>query len=311
VIISSSARGGMGKRRQMKLGFLTSQVDDIRKAAELGFPAVELEMSALGDPKVGEIPDAAIEAALNHVTECRVEITALAYYGLASDSPPGDAIEEVYERVFAAAAKLSVGTVASMSGFDADLDWRGNLELFARRFGRLAERAEARGLRLAVENWMGFAGQLPFRPRNMGGSPATWRSWFELVPSPALGLEFDPSHLFWQGIDPVRALAEFADRVYHFHAKDVELLLENRYRFGINGDTFRFRIPGYGDLDWPKLISVLIEKGYRGGVAIEHEDEVFSGERFDEGLIRGWRALYPLVHPGAVRNSSDVSKGED
>lgn len=294
----------------MKLGFLSSRVDDVQKAATLGFAAIELEVSALGDPKRGPIPDSGIELARRNAAECGIEITALAYYGLASDPPANDEIDAVYDRVFAAADQLGVGIVASMSGFDGDLDWRGNLELFARRFGRIAERAEARGLRLALENWMGFSGQLPFRPRNMGGSPATWTSWFELIPSRALGLEFDPSHLLWQGIDPVRALSEFAGRVYHFHAKDVELLPENRYQSGINGDTFRFRIPGYGDLNWPKLISVLVESGYGGGVVIEHEDPVFWGERFDEGLIRGWHVLHPLVDPTPRPSSFDDREAE-
>jgi sugar phosphate isomerase/epimerase len=136
----------------------------------------------------------------------------------------------------------------------------------------------------------------------MGGSPATWAAWFDAVPDAALGLEFDPSHLLWQGIDPVRAVTEFSDRVYSFPAKDVELLPEARYRYGVNGDTFRFRIPGYGEMDWVGLASALMEARYEGGVVIEHEDDVFGyadggGDRYDEGLLRGRLFLDPLVRP--------------
>jgi sugar phosphate isomerase/epimerase len=120
---------------------------------------------------------------------------------------------------------------------------------------------------------------------------------FSAVPSKALGLEFDPSHLHWQGIDYIRALYEFKDRIYHVHAKDTEMLPERRYRGGINGDYFRFRIPGYGEITWPRLISALDEIGYSGDIAIEHEDPVYWNERFDEGLDRGWQVLYPLIHP--------------
>jgi sugar phosphate isomerase/epimerase len=129
----------------------------------------------------------------------------------------------------------------------------------------------------------------------MGGCPDLWDEWFATVPSEALGLEFDPSHLYWQGIDYVRAVGEYGKRIYHVHAKDTEMLPENRYRGGINGRCFRFRIPGYGGIDWARFASALIEAGYRGGIAIEHEDPVFSGERFDEGLARGREVLRPLV----------------
>jgi sugar phosphate isomerase/epimerase len=282
----------------VRLGFLSFDCSDIEKAARLGFDGLELSVTAFGDPRIGELDKRLVQRTREDAEAAGVEITALAYYGLAAFAPDDGELVRSYERVFEAATRLDVETVASMSGFDADLDWQGNLDLFARRFRALAPLAESRGLRLALENWMGFGGHLPFRPVNMGGSPGLWELWFELVPSPALGLEFDPSHLAWQGIDALRALREFADRVHHVHAKDVELLPDQRYRWGMNGDTFRFRIPGYGILDWAAFVSTLDEIGYDGGVAIEHEDPVYVRDRYDEGLVRGHQVLHPLVHPG-------------
>ena len=66
------------------------------------------------------------------------------------------------------------------------------------------------------------------------------------------------------------------------------------------GRPFRYRIPGYGEIDWTQFVASLVEIGYDGGIAIEHEDPVFSGERFEEGLVRGHDVLYTLIHPGAV-----------
>jgi sugar phosphate isomerase/epimerase len=123
---------------------------------------------------------------------------------------------------------------------------------------------------------------------------------FERVPSPALGLEFDPSHLVWQGIDYMQALRDFKDKVYHSHAKDTEMLEDNVRREGILGihhNCWRYRIPGYGVINWARYISGLIEIGYDGGIAIEHEDPVFSGPRFEEGLVRGFYVLNPLINP--------------
>jgi sugar phosphate isomerase/epimerase len=280
----------------MKLGFLTGERTHIAKAAQLGFDAIELQVSALGDPTV-----AIDRALLEHVQqECAahsISITALAYYDLAFKPLATEELLATYRRIFDAAQLLGVPVVASMSGFDAARDWEGNIALFASRFTPIAADAEDRGLKIAFENWMGFWGRLPFRPVNMGGSPDTWDAWFSAVPSPAIGIEFDPSHLYWQGIDHVRALREYKDRVYHVHAKDTELLPEQRYRAGINGDFFRFRIPGYGEINWAVFISTLDEIGYSGGVAIEHEDPIYSGVRFDEGLIRGWQTLHPLIMP--------------
>lgn len=293
----------------MNLGFLTRDVADIEKAARLGFDGIELRTEAFGDAAAAPLDTGGVAAAGEMAAQYGVEITALAYYDLAFKPPPPAAVTVAYERVFDAAEALGVRVVASMSGFDPDRDWDGNLRLFADRFGPVAERAEQRGIRLALENWMGFGGRLPFRPVNGGGSPDTWDAWFAAVPSPALGIEFDPSHLYWQGIDHLRALREYADRVHHVHAKDVELLPERRYRSGVNGDAFRFRIPGYGAIDWPGFVSAVDELGYAGGIAIEHEDEVYGwrtgGARFDEGLVRGWQTLHPLVHP----TSTPIDRG--
>ena len=285
----------------MKLGFLTGSIDDIAKAARLGFDGLELHASAFGNAADGPLDRNLIAKARDLCAEHGVTITALAYYDVAFRPPALDVIADAYDRCFDAAEALGIDVIASMSGFDPDRNWAGNIELFAERFRPVAERAEARGKRIAFENWMGFGGQLPFRPMNMGGSPATWDAWFEAVPSDALGIEFDPSHLAWQGIDYLRALREYRARVYHVHAKDSEPLPENRYRYGVNGPTYRFRIPGYGEINWTAFITALNELGYDGGVAIEHEDDIYGwhtgGELYDEGLVRGWQTLDPLIYP--------------
>lgn len=285
----------------MKLGFLTAKSQDIEKAARLGFQAVELSVDALGKIAEGPISKEAIAQVRQLSEKHGIEITALACYGAAFNPAFKENFTVGYERVFDVAEGLDIRVIASMAGFDANRDWNGNIQLFADRFGPVAERAEQRGLQIAFENWMGFGGHLPFKPVNLGGSPDTWESMFRAVPSKAIGLEFDPSHLYWQGIDHLRALYEFKNRIYHVHAKDTEMLPERRYRGGVNGDYFRFRIPGYGEINWATFISALDEIGYDGGVAIEHEDPVYWRDKFDEGLVRGWQVLNPLINPQSGR----------
>ncbi|MBI4028234.1 MAG: sugar phosphate isomerase/epimerase [Verrucomicrobia bacterium] len=279
----------------MKFGFLTSSYHDIEKAKRLGFTAIELRSAAFGDATKGDLDRTKIAEAKKLGEKHGIEITALAFYRCATKPEDVKTAPAEYTRVFDAAEALGVRVVTAMSGFDANLDWKGNLQFWADRFGPVAQIAEKRGLRVAFENWMAVHGRLPHKPQNMGGCPGVWKEWFALAPSKALGLEFDPSHLYWQGIDHVRALKEFKDRVYHVHAKDTEMLPEVRYQWGINADIFRFRIPGYGAINWAEFISALDEIGYKGGIAIEHEDPIYSGDRFDEGLVRGWQLLNPLI----------------
>ena len=116
------------------------------------------------------------------------------------------------------------------------------------------------------------------------------------MPSPALGLEFDPSHLVWQGIDWAAQLRKWIERVHHVHAKDTEIFKDRLEANGFfSGGWWRYRLPGYGCVDWHKLTSILKEKGYQGAICLEHEDGIFLGERRVEGLEKAYATLKPLV----------------
>jgi sugar phosphate isomerase/epimerase len=112
---------------------------------------------------------------------------------------------------------------------------------------------------------------------NFATVPAAWNKVFEQVPSPRLGLEFDPSHLVRQFIDPYQAAWDVRTRIHAFHAKDTEITEPILQQVGINGHGWwRYRIPGQGRLDWPRMFTVLLQIGFHGGVAVEHEDEFWD-----------------------------------
>ncbi len=74
--------------------------------------------------------------------------------------------------------------------------------------------------------------------------------------------------------------------------QDTEMLRNNLAREGIYGDNWwRYRIPGWGDIDWQKFIATLYDIDYQGDIAIEHEDPVFGGKKRDEGLKLGYNHL--------------------
>jgi sugar phosphate isomerase/epimerase len=112
---------------------------------------------------------------------------------------------------------------------------------------------------------------------NFATVPAAWEAVFLRVPSPRLGLEFDPSHLVRQYIDCVRAAWEMQARIHAVHAKDTEITKAVLQQVGIHGEGWwRYRIPGQGLIDWPAFITVLLQAKFAGGIAVEHEDEFWD-----------------------------------
>ncbi len=119
---------------------------------------------------------------------------------------------------------------------------------------------------------------------NFATVPASWEKVFALVPNHRFGLEFDPSHLVRQYIDPIQTAWDFRDRILAVHAKDTEIIQPVLAKVGIHGrGWWRYRIPGQGLIDWPKFITVLLQAGFKGGMAVEHEDNFWDAPRGDSG----------------------------
>jgi len=195
------------------------------------------------------------------------------------------------------ALALDCGVVAGMTGRDNSLTVDQNLPLFKERFEAIARLAEDQGVRVAFEPWPGSVqGHGPYRWTNLATTPELWDKLFETVPSMALGLEYDPSHLVWQGIDHLQAIRDYGERIYHIHAKDIIIDRDLLKRVGVHGrGWWRFAIPGLGVIDWPALFETLKDVGYAGDMAVEHEDREYLGDRWNEGLALGLKTLRPLV----------------
>ncbi|MFA7107798.1 MAG: sugar phosphate isomerase/epimerase family protein [Sphaerochaetaceae bacterium] len=100
-----------------------------------------------------------------------------------------------------------------------------------------------------------------------------------------LGINFDPSHLVWQGVDEVGFLRDFAKRIYHVHMKDVKMLKNGRagilgsfLDFGDTRRAWNFVSLGHGDVDFDGIIRVLNETGYEGPLSVEWEDSGMTRE---------------------------------
>ena len=93
------------------------------------------------------------------------------------------------------------------------------------------------------------------------------------------GFNFDPSHLHWQRVCPVRFLKEFSDRIYHVHMKDAALQLDgysgilgSHLNFGMPGRGWDFRSLGHGGVNFEEIIRTLNQIGYQGPLSVEWED---------------------------------------
>ena len=178
-----------------------------------------------------------------------------------------------------------------------DLPRAENFGYMVESFAALAPILEANNGRIVIEGWPG--------PGALCCTPEGMRAFFAAVPSKAMGVNYDPSHLLRMGIDPLRFLREFEERVYHVHGKDTELLAENQYEYGteqpatfakpirFGAHAWRYTIPGHGQVRWVDTFRLLVDQGYQGCVSIELEDANFNGPTDSEqlGILLGARFL--------------------
>ncbi len=281
----------------MKLGFLNACLMDwepervVRFASENGFQAVEFH----GGPRYQKVSWDAIannevDVVREPLTQYNIECPAIMYGALPYLSENGD--EQEYARnylttLLRAAHNLGVPVVSTFAGRRLGSNWSENINVFADVFSPLAKIAEDLEVRIAFENCPMTHGFTP--ATNIAYAPRVWDMMFEAVPSKALGLNLDPSHLVWLGIDPLTVIRKYHKQIFHVHAKDAEVFADRLAVESILGEAWwRYRLPGYGSVPWMKVISTLQEYGYPGVLSIEHEDPVWSGteDKVVEGLLR-------------------------
>ena len=304
----------------MKLGFLTACLPDrslpeiATWAAAHGFDA--LEVAAW--PDVGARPFTATHLKVDGFGQHAADdvkalfdqhgltLSSLAYYdnNLHPDPTERKAVNAHVAALIDAAALLECPTVGTFVGRHPGQTVAENLSAAEEVFAPLVDRAGEKGVKLIIENCVMEGWHPDGYPGNLAYSPELWEWMFSL----GLYLNFDPSHLVWMGIDPVEVVGPYVDRIPHAQAKDVQLFPMKRNRYGWPGKAveredpwdvgwWRYRVPGLGQVDWPRLIDALYEGGFGGVLSVEHEDPVWGGteERIKTGLRVAHRTLRPLI----------------
>ena len=289
----------------MKLGFLTACLRDmplediVRWAGANGFGALELSASPVSPdrpaPNQLDVASLTEEKAAALLELCRssgIEITCLTHCdnNLAADPARREQVHSHLKRMIDAAQLLGVPNVSTFVGRNEHKTVSENIEEGITVFRELVAYAEHLGVRIAIENWPGMGVQFEGLIGNIFMSPAVWEPMFEALPARSFGLNFDPSHLYWMGIDYIQAVRDFRERIFHVHAKDTEILEDRVARAGTHlpfSRWWRYRLPGLGAIDWPRFISTLYENGYDRVLSTEHEDPVWSGdqEKVKKGLL--------------------------
>jgi sugar phosphate isomerase/epimerase len=308
----------------MRVGVFTPLLSQVplavvlKKLAELHIDTVELATgNYVGDAhcKLSMLEDASALAEFKGVlADHGVSISALSSHGnaLHPDKAQARQYSEVSRKTILLAEKLGVPVVIDFSGCPGDshnatapnwvtcpwppdyrkvLEWQWN-EVVAPYWIEHAKFAANHGVRIAVEMHPGFVVYNPetmLRLRSIAGE--------------AVGCNYDPSHLFWQNIDPIAAIRVLAGSIFHVHAKDTQLYPSNLVRTGVldtkpyteeRERSWIFRTCGYGHGAewWSEFISTLRMFGYDSVLSIEHEDSLLSP---GEGLTKAANFLNGIV----------------
>ena len=241
-------------------------------------------------------------------------ISALSCHGnpLHPDQARATHDREISRKTILLAEKLKIPVVIDFSGCPGDsphatapnwvtcpwppdylkvLDWQWN-EVVAPHWIEHAKFASDHGVKIAIEMHPGF---VVYSPETM----LKLRS----ITGPTVGCNFDPSHLFWQSIDPIVAVRLLKEAIFHVHAKDTQIYPSNLPLTGVldtkpytdeRARSWIFRTCGYGHGAewWSEFISTLRMFGYDSVLSIEHEDSLLSPE---EGLTKAAHFLNSLV----------------
>lgn len=281
----------------MQLGFVSaifpelSLEEVLRFAADEGFACVEVMCWPPGKAErryagvthldVTQLDDAAIGRLRGVLEATGVALSGLGYYPnpLHPDPEHRRRVIGHLMKVISAAPRVGVRTVNTFVGRDQAKSVPDNWPLFQQVWPDIVQHAEKEGVTLGIENcpmlfthdeWPGGA--------NLATTPTIWQAMFDEIATPHFGLNFDPSHLIWQHIDPVRAIRDFGKKIVHFHAKDTRIDVDRIYAHGIMGLGWHTpKIPGLGDVPWGPLFSALTDAGYKGAVCIEVEDRAYEG----------------------------------
>jgi sugar phosphate isomerase/epimerase len=282
----------------MKLGFVSAILpvisfeEVLNFANHTGYSCVEIMCWPVGKAErkfagvthidVNSLTQEGVEKIQAVCADTHVSLSGLGYYPNPLD-PDVDVSKKCVDhlkKVIVAAEKLRLKNVNTFVGRDWTKTVDENWPRFLKVWKPLIAFAEGHGIKIGIENCpMSFSRDEWPGGKNLATSPAIWRRMFSDISSDYFGLNYDPSHFVLQQMDPLSPLREFKSKLFHVHAKDMQIRSDRLNEVGIFAFPKEWhvpRIPGFGDIDWAKFMGMLLEVGYDGPVCVEVEDDTFG-----------------------------------
>ena len=240
------------------------------------------------------LTDQDIAGIKNHLASKGMHVSALQVGGnhIAADSTERAKENSDFVKSIELAGKLGIPYIGTQSGKDPSRPFQAQVDEIVRVYHeKYFAACEQNKVRILWEPWQGGP--------NIATSPLGFDALFKAFKdSPYVGLQYDPSHLLWQMMDPIQTAKDFIDKIYDVHLKDTQIHWDIVRLGGIepanDAQWWQFRIPGMGSIDWPAFFSVLQSAGYQGAMSIEHEDDLYGaaenpGPDFSEPYKVGFR----------------------
>ena len=282
----------------LQLGFASAILPDdsfenvCQIASDIGYRCIEImcwppskaerRYSGITHIDITNPSDALADQVGNVARQNNVQISALGYYPncLTADQAQAEIAIEHLESLIAFAPSIGVHTITTFIGRDHRLSVKDNWPKMLKVWRPILDIAEKYDVKIAIENCpMLFSADEWPGGKNLAISPDIWSRMFEDLESPNLGLNYDPSHMVWQRMDYLNPLRQFADRIFHVHAKDVRMDWHRLDQVGMLAHPQEYhspKLPGLGEIDWGRFFSVLLDSGYRGPVCVEVEDRAYE-----------------------------------
>ena len=252
-------------------------------------PKSELDAAAITDEKIDHVKTTLAKYNM------RVSALQLAQNHIASDDAARARDNNYFVKAIELAGKLGVPYVGTCSGKDTSKSFQAQIDEIVRVYNeKYFAACEKNRVKILWEPWPGGP--------NLAVSPAGFEALFKgFHDSPYVGLQYDPSHLVWQMMDPIQTAREFVDKIYDVHLKDTEIRWDVVRRWGTfpvnrNISWWNYRLPGLGSINWSEFFSVLQRAGYTGAMSIEHEDAFYGEDHQGPDFSEDYKTGFKMAH---------------
>ena len=280
-VATAFAAAGQERRRppewKPRLGILGPFSEaNVRFAKEEGFSNMILGATRRSTMDPTALSDQQIEMVKETLARYNMHVSAFqaSQNHIAVDSEQRKRDNDYFVKIIELAGRLGIPYVGTASGKDTSQPFEKQVDEIVRVYNeRYFPACQANHVRILWEPYPGGP--------NLAISPDGFEALFKgFGDSPYVGLQYDPSHLVWQMMDPVQTARDFVDRIYDVHLKDTEIRWDVLRRVGINpvnrAQWWVYRLPGLGSIDWAAFFSVLQRAGYQGAMSLEHEDPLYG-----------------------------------